>query len=109
MTELTRANRTYLRKVAPQVGDTFTVASTYLIKPVARRAYDGDVFYDDRYTYKGDRTADTHLDRLQRSGHLRLMQETKTRRFEERPLKKGGPDIYFEVQADVVRVFRRRK
>lgn len=110
MTLLTRANRAYLKKVAPHVGDVFTVAATYHIKPVARpRRGDDEVFYDDRYRYEGDRIADAHLDKLTRSGHLRLMKETKTRTFVERPLKAGGPDIYFEASSVLVREFRRRK
>ena len=109
MTLLTRSNRAYLNKVAPQVGDTFTVETLYHIKPVQRRSRSGEPVYDDRYTYVGDRAAERHLDVLVTSGHLRVLEHTKTRRFMEKPLKKGGPDIYFEYQMTESRTFRRRK
>ncbi|USN16126.1 hypothetical protein PAPPERLAPAPP_03850 [Brevundimonas phage vB_BpoS-Papperlapapp] len=110
MTLLTRANRAYLKKVAPNVGDTFTVTATYHIKPVARSRRGGaETYYDDRYRFEGDRAAEHHLDVLTHSGHLRLMQDTKTRTFVEKPLKSGGPDVYFEAKAVQVREYRRRK
>ena len=110
MTLLTRANRAYLNKVAPQVGDRFTVVWTYHIKPAIRRARDGgEAVFDDRYRFEGDRHVLAHLDQLKQSGHLRLMEETKTRRFVEKPLKKGGPPIYFEAQVTETLEFVRRK
>lgn len=109
MTLLTRANRAYLNKAAPQVGDTFTVESVYHIRPVQRRSRSGEPVYDDRYTFEGDRKGEAHLDKLVSSGHLRVLEHTKTRRFTEKPLKKGGPDIYFEYQMTESRTFRRRK
>lgn len=109
MTLLTRANRTYLNKVAPNVGDTFTVDILYHIRPVQRRSRRDDPVYDDRYTFVGDRKGEAHLDKLVASGHLRVLEHTKTRRFMEKPLKKGGPDIYFEYEMTESRTFRRRK
>jgi hypothetical protein len=109
VTEITAANRKFLKKHAPEVGAEFTVEHGYDIRSVIKKGRDGIEFVHDIWKSRGDRVPEVHLERLRQSGHIILLEEVSIKSYDERPPRKGAPPMHMQTGYSVRQTFRRRK
>lgn len=109
MTLLTRANRDFLKKHARAVGDEFTIEHGYDIRTRIKGSHEGEPVVDESWKRRGPPEPSTHLGKLQRSGHIILVEEVSIKAFDERPPRKGAPPMHMQTGYAVRQTFRRRK